>query len=233
VTLRYHGPRPFDTYPLRSDNGPIGCASGEAVLLGLLDEIVDRLADVLERAGRDIDAMSAAIFRRRRQPGTPAARGARPATPSQDFRALLDEIGSKGDLLSNLRYSLLSIERLVGFLVQAAVQRKADKVVRAQIESLRHDSNSLLDHAGFLSTKVTFLLDATLGMIGIEQNAIIKIFSVAAVAFLPPTLIASIYGMNFAAMPELAAPWGYPVALAAMVVSAVVPLWFFRRRGWL
>ena len=92
---------------------------------------------------------------------------------------------------------------------------------------------SLSDHAGFLGGKIQFLLDAVLGLINLEQNNIIKIFSVVAVMFLPPTLIASIYGMNFHFMPELDKHWGYPMALAAMVASAVVPYLYFRRKGWL
>ena len=92
---------------------------------------------------------------------------------------------------------------------------------------------SLSDHASFLGNKVQFLLDAVLGLINLEQNNIIKIFSVAAVMFLPPTLVASIYGMNFHFMPELDKHWGYPLALVAMVVSAVIPYLYFRRKGWL
>jgi len=222
ITLRYHEPRPFRSYPAHAEKFPGGCASGEAVLFGLLEEIVDRLADVLERAGGEIDATSRRVFRR---PG-PAAR------EKPDYRAVLEEIGAKGDLLSNMRYALITVERLIGYLGQRALEGR-DKARRAQVKSLARDSRSLIDHASYLTQKVTFLLDATLGLIGIEQNAIIKIFSVAAVAFLPPTLIASIYGMNFEAMPELGWPYGYPLALGLMVVSAVVPLWFFRRRGWL
>ncbi len=98
---------------------------------------------------------------------------------------------------------------------------------------MSRDCRSLVEHAGSLTHKVTFLLDATLGLINIEQNAIIKIVSVAAVVFLPPTLVASIYGMNFAHMPELAWLLGYPFALALMLISAILPFWIFKRRGWL
>ena len=223
ITLRYHDPRPFRSYPVHAGQFPGGCDTGESVLFGLLEEIVDRLADVLERASAEIDAMSRKVFRRPDPAGT----------TKQDFRAILEEIGAKGDLLSNMRYALITIERLVGFLGQMTLQRKGEKTLRAQVKSLARDARSLVDHAGYLTQKVNFLLDATLGMINIEQNAIIKIFSVAAVAFLPPTLIASIYGMNFEIMPELSWGYGYPLALGLMVVSAVVPLWYFRRRGWL
>ena len=107
------------------------------------------------------------------------------------------------------------------------------KEVRSQLKALVYDVKSLTDHAGFMSQKITFLLDATLGLINIEQNAIIKIFSVAAVVFLPPTLVASIYGMNFEIMPELTWPVGYPFAIGLMILSALLPFFYFKRRGWL
>ena len=110
---------------------------------------------------------------------------------------------------------------------------KNGKDLRARVKTLSRDVLSLTDHVTFLSQKVTFLLDATLGMINIEQNGIIKIFSVAAVVFLPPTLVASIYGMNFDIMPELKWMLGYPFALAVMLVSAILPFLYFKRRGWL
>jgi magnesium transporter len=112
-------------------------------------------------------------------------------------------------------------------------QRKSDKEIRARVKTLSRDAASLTDHSSSLSQKVTFLLDATLGMISIEQNSIIKIFSVAASVFLPPTLIASIYGMNFDLMPELNWRFGYPFAFGIMVLSAILPFWYFKRRGWL
>jgi len=105
--------------------------------------------------------------------------------------------------------------------------------LRERLKTVARDIRSLSDHDGFLSQKINFLLDATLGMISIEQNGIIKIFSVAAVVFLPPTLVASIYGMNFEFMPELQWPYGYPFALGLMVVSMLLPYLYFKRRGWL
>ena len=143
------------------------------------------------------------------------------------------QIGHKESLTSNMRDSLTSLQRLVGFLANVVGQAKNGKDVKARVKTLSRDVVSIADHASFLSQKITFLLDATLGMINIEQNAIIKIVSVAAVVFLPPTLVASIYGMNFDAMPELKWMLGYPWALGLMVLSAVLPFWWFRRKGWL
>lgn len=223
VTIRYHEPRAFKTFPLRAEKVPMGCETGEGVLIALLEAIVDRLADILERAGRDIDGISRAIFRQR--DGKP--------TRNEDFKATLENIGRKGDLTSNIRDSLVTLERLVGFLSQDMIQRKSGRETRERIKTLSRDIRSLEDYAGFLAQKITFLLDATLGMINIEQNAIIKIFSVAAVVFLPPTLIASIYGMNFVHMPELEWLLGYPFAIGLMILSAILPYLFFKRRGWL
>ena len=107
------------------------------------------------------------------------------------------------------------------------------KDARARVKTLSRDVISLSDHASFQTQKITFLLDATLGMINIQQADIIKIFSVAAVVFLPPTLIASIYGMNFRHMPELDWWFGYPLALGLMVLAAVLPYLYFKRKGWL
>ncbi|SLN50589.1 Magnesium transport protein CorA [Roseivivax jejudonensis] len=220
VTVRHHAPRAFDTFP-----GPEGRllpdpADATAVLIGLLEAVVDRLADILETAAGDIDAISRAVFR----PGDATER---------DFQAMLERIGRKGDLTSNIRDSLVTLDRLARYLGQMTARGRTEKELRDRVKVLGRDVASLLDHAGFLAQKITFLLDATLGMISIEQNAIIKIFSVVAVMFLPPTLIASIYGMNFRLMPELGWPFGYPLALALMAVSAVVPYFYFKRRGWL
>ncbi len=220
VTVRYHEPRAFVSFPPRAERTALEVANAESVLVALLEAVVDRLADILERAARDIDAISRRIFR----PSGDATR---------DNQKTLEEIGRKGDLTSNIRDSLLTLERLAGFLGQVTVQRKSSKEIRERVKTLSRDIRSLLDHAGFLAQKVTFLLDATLGMINIEQNAIIKIFSVAAVIFLPPTLIASIYGMNFEHMPELDWLLGYPFAIGLMIVSAILPYAYFKRRGWL
>jgi magnesium transporter len=135
--------------------------------------------------------------------------------------------------VSKIQDSLLTLQRMSGFLVNATSQGKNGKDVRGRVKTLSRDVVSLSDHASFQSQKITFLLDATLGMVNIEQNAIIKIVSVAAVVFLPPTLVASIYGMNFDLMPELKWMLGYPFAIGLMVISAVLPFWFFRRKGWL
>lgn len=217
LTVRYAEPRTFDTFAqhLRSDG-----SGASALLIGLLDAIVDRAADVLERIGAGVEGLSQQVF---------ATEGKR---ASRDLRAIMGRIGYEGGLTSNQRESLVSLGRLLGYLMQVASTRKSERDIRGRIKTLARDVGSLTDQASFLSGKITFLLDATLGMINIEQTNIIKMFSVAAVVFLPPTLIASIYGMNFAHMPELGWPLGYPLSLLLMVVSGLVPLSFFKRKGW-
>jgi len=198
--------------------------------MGLLDAVIDRLADVLERIGTDLDELSRDVFEIAPS-GTPTTvrrlRGG-----GRDFQPILRGIGRHGDLTSKARDSLLGIGRIVTFLGQAE-ELRAHKDSRSRVKTMAGDIVSLSEHAAFLANKTTFLLDATLGMINIQQNNTIKIFSVVAVVFLPPTLIASLYGMNFTVMPELSWPFGYPFALLLMVVSAVLPYVFFKRRGWL
>ena len=221
VTVRYHSPRVFLTFPPRAARTKQDIGSAESAMVALMEAIIDRQADILERSTRDIDALSRQIFR------------APDKGVKRDFQAVLEKIGQMGDLNSNIRDSLLSLERLIGHLTQVLTKRNADTDLRERARTLANDAKSLTDHAGFVASKVTFLLDASLGMINIEQNAIIKIFSFAAVIFLPPTLIASLYGMNFAHMPELSWTWGYPFAIGLMIVFAILPYLYFKFRNWL
>lgn len=223
ITLRYHEPRFFAGFAARCQKSPAAGDKAETVLVALLEACVDRLADIIERAAHDIDDLSREVFGHSgdRRPG------------GLDYRDKLVRLGQKGDLSSDIRESVTSLDRLFGYLGLVASERRFDRDLTARIKTLSRDARSLIDHLGFISQKVNFLLDATLGLINIEQNQIIKIFSVAAVVFLPPTLIASIYGMNFQFMPEIGSPWGYPVALGAMVASAILPYLFFKRQGWL
>jgi magnesium transporter len=223
LTIRYSEPKSFQAFISRATRTRSGYFNGECAMVGLLDVIVDRTADTLERLANEVDMLSLDVF---------ANRSARP-TKTHDFHDILRRIGRKGDLNSKVRESLVSIGRLTTFVAQRLDARKATKETKAQVKTLIRDVHSLTDHASFLSNKINFLLDATLGMINIEQNAIIKIFSVAAVVFLPPTLVASIYGMNFDFMPELKWLAGYPFALGMMVLSALLPYLYFKRRGWL
>jgi magnesium transporter len=222
VTVRYHEPRVFKTFPQRAGESNLGCATGETLFVALLEATVDRMTDILERAEGEVDAISSAIFR-----------SDQPKSITRDLMNTLQLIGRKGDLCSNIRVCLLSLQRLSGFFGQVLTDRGASKDLRGRVRTIEHYLESLGDHSSFVSQKVTFLLDATLGMINIEQSNIIKIFSIAAGVFLPPTLIASIYGMNFSFMPELRWAYGYPFAAVLMLASALLPFWYFKRRGWL
>ncbi|MFN7178187.1 magnesium transporter CorA family protein [Hyphomonas sp.] len=233
VTVRYEEPRAIDAFIARCQKG--GPMPADSLMAGLLEGLIERAGDVLERTGHELDAISAEIFAippPKTKSTSPLALPQPKAKP-RDFRSVLEQIGRKGDLLSKVRESLISIQRLVTYAIAASQARKIDKDAPGRLKSIGRDVQSLSDHTVFLTQKINFLLDATLGMINIEQTGIIKIFSVAAVVFLPPTLIASIYGMNFEFMPELAWPYGYPFALGLMVLSAVVPYQFFKWRGWL
>jgi magnesium transporter len=223
VTIRYHAPKAMDMFVQRATKGSALCTSAEDVMLSVLEVMVDRLADVLERLSRDIEAISRGVFAK---DGAKARRGT-------GWRSVLEEIGRKGDMVSTIRDALGTLYRLSVFWNQRLRDAPDTRDLRTRLKDLTSDVRGLEDHSAFMSQKISFLMDATLGLIGIEQNGIIKIFSVASVVFLPPTLIASIYGMNFDIMPELAWPYGYPAALGAMVLSAVLPYLYFKRRGWL
>jgi magnesium transporter len=223
ITLRYAQPRAFSIFATRCRRPEVKLTSGTAVLIGLIETLIDRLADSIERMQGEVDTLSHSIFEMR---GGTASRQRR-------FDVMLKSIGREGEITSLARESAHSLGRLLTFFAHAANERKEDKALQARIRTAARDVHSLTDHVTFLAGKIIFLLDATLGMINIQQNDIIKIFSIAAVVFLPPTLVASIYGMNFDFMPELKWLAGYPFALALMVLSAVLPYVYFKRKGWL
>jgi len=223
ITVRYAEPRAFPIYVARCNRTETDLKSGPAVLIGLLETIIDRLADFIERLQAEVEGLSHSIFE--------IKGGA--ASKQRRFDVLLRAIGREGEITSKARESAHSLGRLLTFFIHAANERKEVKPLQARIRTAARDVASLTDYATFLSSKIIFLLDATLGMIQIQQNDIIKIFSVAAVVFLPPTLIASIYGMNFHFMPELSWWFGYPLAIVLMILAAVLPYLYFKRRGWL
>jgi magnesium transporter len=223
ITVRYDAPKVFDIFGAHVQRTPEACATPLAALVGLLDAIVDRLADTLEGVGDEMDKVSRSTFRRgtsKQQRLTNAA-----------LQVLLGRIAAAQDIISKARDSAVSLGRLLNFLSFAA--KKDSTGSREHLKSLTRDVASLTDHATYLGGNITFLLDAALGLINIEQNAIIKIFSVAAVIFMPPTLVASVYGMNFKLMPELEWTYGYPFAIVMMIMAALLPYLFFKSRGWL
>jgi magnesium transporter len=223
LTLRYHEPRVFRSFAARAERLGLECSDGFSTLLSLLEVVVDRLADILEEVGREIDRASRTVFRPKQ---AKAGKGS-------DYQGVLRQIGRAGGLAASVGDSLVTIERVLVFLTASSAARPSGKAAKVRLKALARDSHFLTEHTASLMQKLNFLLDATLGMISIEQNQIIKIFSVAAVIFLPPTLVGTVYGMNFDVMPELHWIAGYPFALGLMVLSAVVSYWVFKSRGWL
>lgn len=224
VTVRYDDPKSFKLFTAalcKLSGGPI---SARLTLARLLETIADRTAEILENAETRGDALLVRIFGQSgKEPGR---------REPKELESLLNEIGAHHRLVSKTRGSLATLARVLTFLQAVEVVRQ-DREVKDLVKSVSRDIQSLSEHANFLSTNITFLLDASLGLINVEQNAIIKIFSIASVVLLPPTLVASIYGMNFKYMPELEWAFGYPSSLALMAVSAIIPFLFFRWKGWL
>jgi magnesium transporter len=221
VTNRYVDPLPFRRYISYAERHLATCGTSAAVLAGLLESIVNRIADVIERVGSDLDAISVEVFSARRRRST-----------HRDFRTVLERIGQSGELTSKTRESLVSLARVLVFLQQAS-DKTISQEARGRFRTLGRDVLAMSDHASFLGTKVSFILDATLGMINIDQNNILKIFSVVTVFLLPPSVIGAVFGMNFASMPWIHEAWGFWLSMGLMLLSSVVPFLIFKRRGWL
>ncbi len=223
ITVRYAPVASFDRFAAHAERTPALCETSSMALLHLLDAVVDRLADGIEHVGREVEAVSRQAFRRAR-------------TRSQQrvsnlvLQSLLVRLGSAQDALSKARNSAVTLTRALSYLAFAA-PNSAD--IGPHVKTLTRDLASLSDHASYLANNITFLLDASLGLISIEQNAVLKIFSIGAIVFLPPTMIAGIYGMNFDHMPELRWVAGYPWALGLMLASAIIPYLVSRWRGWM
>jgi len=226
VTNRYVDPLPIRRFIGYVERHPQANTTAQAVLAGLLESIVERIADVIERVSGDIDTASGSVFSHR------AVTGAKKSRASQrDFRKVLEVIGQSGELIAKARESLASLSRLLAFVQQSQLAMPQD--VRTRLRTLSHDVVAMSDHAGFLGTNLNFILDATLGMINIDQNNILKIFSVVTVFLLPPSVIGAVFGMNFERIPGSHEHWGFWGALGLMALSSVLPYLWFRRKGWL
>ena len=241
VTLRYADPAAFGAFRSRREANTQRYHTSYQFMAGLIDAIVERIADILEAVGANLDQISSRVFDRpvsglehgSRNPLSRTPHGRARKARQRDFVEILTHIGATSDLVSRARESLVSFVRLVTFFREMRKEEAAAREALVHSKTVLADLSSLTDHASFLAGKVNFLLDATLGMINNEQNAIIKILSVAALVFLPPTLVAGIYGMNFDVLPELRWIYWYPLALSLMVIAAVLPYLIFRRKGWL
>lgn len=185
-----------------------------SIIISLLEIKIDRIADLSEDAYLAIEKISHQIFQR----------------SNMKQEEPIDHLSRQDDLNGKIRLCLMDGQRDLNYLLRRG-NLTADKIV--QLNDMLEDIKTLLSHTTFLSERIDFLLNAALGFINIEQNKIIKIFSIAAVVFMPPTVIASIYGMNFQFMPELQSPWGYPVSLLLMLAAGISPYIYFKRKGWL
>ncbi len=214
ITLREREIPAFRLLRMRARHNPQLTRSPVYMVLSLFEIKVDDLADILEELYHDLEVVSAQVLEK----------------SDADLEEALDALARSEDTNGKVRLCLMDTQRALTFLLRRG--RLDSEQINWALDLL-HDIESLLSHNNFVFDKVNFLMTAAQGFINIEQNQIIKIFSIAAVVFLPPTLIASIYGMNFDYMPELHAVWGYPIALVLMVLSGLAPYWYFKRKGWL
>jgi magnesium transporter len=191
-----------------------------SAFLLILEVVVDRLADALEHASSDCEALAHEVF------GRPPSKGPRPK-----LRETLRQVGAMADRASHLRDALLGIGRIVAYVADSR-EPEAPKVSASRTKAVRADVASLTDYESHLSGKIQFLLDATLGFINVEQNDVVKTLTIASVVGIPPTVVVGLYGMNFRNMPELGWRYGYPYAIALVLLSCVVPYLWFKLRGW-
>lgn len=224
VTVRYINPRSFALFDQDIREEPEMAQDAPSLTVLLLDSVIDRLADEFEDMHAEVEAVSTRIFSDHQHRHTRA--------PEMRLEALLMRIGKAQQWLATLREASLSAVRVLTFLRTVELMEEQKSALR-HVESLIDDAQALSEHSNFLGDNLTFLLDASLGLISLEQNQVMKVFSVFAVIFMPPTLIAGLYGMNFEHMPELKWLFGYPYALILILISAIVPYWVARKRGWL
>ncbi len=225
ITIRFTTLTAFSTFEEEFSHPAPSFASSSGAFAGLIDAIVDRAADVLESVGNELDQISQDVFHGNGDSG-------RPARTTAGLKDTLRHIGYDGDLSSKIRDSLLGIGRILSY-VSGTKSEWFSAELKAHLDMQHRDISSLSDYNVYLANKVQLLLDATIGLISIEQNNIIKAMTVVSVIGVPPTLVASMYGMNFHHMPELDWTFGYPFSLILILLSAIGPYIWFKIRGWL
>ena len=206
----------FRLVRMRARSRPGSIGDFKDVLLDLYATDVEYSADALEGVYQNLEEVSRSVLQKE--------------FSDTDAAESLSAMAREEDLNGRIRRNMMDTRRAVSFMMRGRLLN-ADQFDEAR--QILRDIESLDGHTAFLFEKINFLMDATVGFININQNKIIKIFSVASVVFLPPTLIASIYGMNFRILPELNWSFGYPFAMLLMIASAITPFWYFRKRGWL
>ena len=214
ITIRDERIPDFRLFRMRAKRGHIECNSPASILVSLLEQKVENLADILENLYRRIETITTPVL----------------SEQITNPEEIVSELAHVEDSNGKARLCLMDTHRDVSFLQR---HLKPDLGLQDLCREIARDIDTLLSHSAFLFEKINFLMGFMQGFISIQQNKVIKIFSIAAVVFLPPTLVASIYGMNFDFMPELHWLLGYPFALVLMVIAGVTPYWYFQRKGWL
>ncbi len=223
VTIRYVDATSFRRFLANAPKLPVGDHDGITLFLGVLESVVNRMADILERLDREIDRITKDVFRNTAEHQAAHAK--------VDYQSVLARIGRCGDLSSKVHESLVTYGRVAAYASHHKKMHLPEN--QEQLDGVRKDIAGLGDHGSYLTGRVNFLLDATLGMISIEQNSVFRVLSVASLIFLPPTLVAGVYGMNFKLMPELDWHWGYPMAIFFMLIAAILPYAYLKQRRYL
>jgi magnesium transporter len=224
VTARYTPVFGFDEVTARIEKGDAP-RNGLATFAALIEAMVDHRADQLEALSTTVNSISKRVFAQ--QYASPR----RPARYNRALREMLNQVGRAGDKLSEIRESLLGLQRIAGFTCEIAHEWLGAEI-RTRLQTVRQDLASLVDFEVHTWSKIQFLLDAILGLISTRQNEIFKVLTIVSVVGIPPTLIASMYGMNFHNMPELSWRYGYQWGLALIALSAILPILWFKWRGW-
>ena len=223
VTVRYSDIAAFSQVEARV--GQKQDVGSTQAFCALIEGMVDFGADRLEKLSSDMAVVSARAF------GRQTSSQQHDKRISQGLRECLKAIGIAGDQLSHSRESMLGLQRIIGFVLKMATDWLLPDH-KTRLSTAQQDLISLVDFEAHLSAKSQFLLDAILGFINTEQNEIFKVLTIVSVVGIPPTLIASMYGMNFHDMPELSWRWGYPYGLTLIALSVLLPIFWFKRRGW-
>lgn len=225
LTVRFEHMKAFDVPEILS-RCPMQ-AGGPSALVAILEVIVDHAADVLEGVGSDLDCLSEEIF----ETNAANVRRHKPRKDGEQLRLVLRKVGRSGDLTSKIEDMLLGMARMVPY-VAANAAPYLEAGIRAKLKSLQRDIASLNDYERSLTDKFQLLLDATLGLTNINQNDIFRLLTVVSVIGIPPTFVASMYGMNFKNIPEFDWSYGYQFGLLLIALSAIIPIIWFKRRGW-
>jgi len=225
LTLHFQSLKAFESCSIRLANGAAAPQDGAGHFLTIVESIIDHVADILEHAGSDLDDISWRIFSEN------GAYKHEPRKEGANLRRVLRQVGRTGDLTSKISDSLLGMGRMIPY-VSANAAGYLSPAAKGRLESLSRDITSLNDYETHLTDKIQLLVDATLGFTNVEQNNVFRVLTVFSIIGIPPTFVASMYGMNFKTMPEYDWAWGYAYGLCVIALSALIPALWFKWRGW-